>query len=77
MVANESIEKNKVSRIRKKTKISYDGKQFLIRIPKDIVNFYRLKKGDQVELFVETDIDSPEMAREIPLIVKLIEDSDD
>lgn len=57
--------------VQKKVKVSYDGKQFLIRIPNEISNFYRLKKGDEVEVFLKVDEEYFTEAREIPLFIKI------
>jgi hypothetical protein len=57
--------------VQKKIKVSYDGKQFLIRFPNEISSFYGLKKGDEVEVFLKVDEEHFAEAREIPLLIKI------
>lgn len=42
-----------VGKIVKSASISYDGKQFLIRIPREISRFFNLKKGGHMKLTVD------------------------
>lgn len=37
----------------KEVKIQHDGNQFTIKIPKEISNFYNLKKGDRLKLIIK------------------------
>ncbi|MDK2947431.1 MAG: hypothetical protein PWQ63_591 [Methanolobus sp.] len=60
--------------IKKKVKISYDGKQFLIRIPNEISKYYNLRKGDEVEIIIEETKNTNENIREVPITLKVIED---
>jgi hypothetical protein len=43
------------SKIEKLSSISSDGKNLLIRIPKEIVDFLRLEKGDSFRWMVNTN----------------------
>lgn len=36
----------------KEVSVLFDGRQFLIKLPKEISNFYELKKGDKIRLRV-------------------------
>ena len=36
----------------KEVSVLFDGRQFLIKIPREISNFYELKKGDKLKLVV-------------------------
>ncbi len=36
----------------KKVSVLFDGRQFLIKLPREISNFYNLKKGDKLRLRV-------------------------
>ena len=71
----EQIDDSSVSlTIIKEATINYDGRQFFVRIPSEISKFYRLKKGDKVELLVEGDEDlSQNEHRKIVLSLKVIE----
>lgn len=35
--------------------VQFDGKQFMIKLPKEIAEFYDMKKGDTIELVVCID----------------------
>lgn len=37
----------------KEVKIQYDGKQHMIKIPKEISSFYNIKKGDEFRFVVK------------------------
>ena len=39
--------------IKKEVTILFDGKQFMIKIPKEISEFYNLKKGKKMKLVVK------------------------
>ena len=39
-------------KIEKVAKISYDGDQYLVRIPKEISNLLDIKKGDKIKFIV-------------------------
>ena len=39
-------------RIEKTMSMSYDGDQFLVRIPKKISDFFECKKGDKIKFIV-------------------------
>ncbi len=39
--------------IKKEVTILFDGKQFMIKIPKEIAEFYKLKKGKKMKLVVK------------------------
>lgn len=39
--------------IKKEVSVLFDGKQFMIKLPKEISDFYDLKKGDKLCLKVE------------------------
>lgn len=60
--------------IKKKVKISYDGKQFLIRIPNEISKYYNLRKGDEVEITIEEAKTTNEHIRGKPITLKVVED---
>tara|TARA_Y100000310_G_scaffold302836_1_gene340605 strand:- start:6090 stop:6317 length:228 start_codon:yes stop_codon:yes gene_type:complete len=51
----EEIEDHKVSAslINKVSSVLYDGKQFMIKIPIEISRFFKLKKGDKFEFFID------------------------
>ena len=55
--------------ITKRVKLSHDGRQLMLRFPREITEFYNLKKGDHIELVVKIP---PNMGsvREIPMQVK-------
>ena len=36
----------------KEVSVLFDGRQFLIKLPREISNFYELKKGDKLKLVV-------------------------
>ena len=36
----------------KEVSVLFDGRQFLIKLPREISNFYELKKGDKIQLRV-------------------------
>ncbi len=36
----------------KEVSVLFDGRQFLIKLPREISNFYELKKGDKLRLVV-------------------------
>ena len=36
----------------KEVSVIFDGRQFLIKLPREISNFYDLKKGDKIRLIV-------------------------
>ncbi len=36
----------------KEVSVLFDGRQFLIKLPREISNFYELKKGDKIRLIV-------------------------
>ncbi|MBI4017239.1 MAG: hypothetical protein HY363_06125, partial [Candidatus Aenigmarchaeota archaeon] len=40
--------------IEKITSLSYDGRNLLVRIPKEIVDFLQLKKGEQLKWIVNS-----------------------
>jgi hypothetical protein len=67
-------EKSNNINIRKTVKISYDGKQFLIRIPNEISSYYNLKKGDELEILIEPDNVPGANRLENPLVLKVIKD---
>jgi hypothetical protein len=58
--------------ITKRVKLSHDGRQLMLRFPREITEFYNLKKGDHIELVVKIP---PNMGsvREIPMQVKVEE----
>ncbi|OPY37591.1 MAG: hypothetical protein A4E35_01177 [Methanoregula sp. PtaU1.Bin051] len=58
--------------ITKQVKLSYDGRQLMIRIPREIAEFYDLKKGDRIDMTVNIPAQM-ESTREIPLMVKIAE----
>lgn len=58
--------------ITKHVKLSYDGRQLMIRIPREIAEFYDLKKGDQIDMTVNIPAQM-ESTREIPMLVKITE----
>jgi len=39
--------------IKKKIKILHDGKQFMVKIPKEISDFFNIKKGDFMILTIQ------------------------
>ena len=39
--------------ILKRVKVQYDGKQLFIRIPKEISNFLKIRKGDNFEFKID------------------------
>lgn len=41
--------------IKKDVTILFDGKQFMIKIPKEISNFYNMKKGKKIRLIVKPE----------------------
>jgi len=49
----ERIEiEGRYERITKKAKISFDGKQLFVRIPKDISDFLEVKRGDTFKFII-------------------------
>ncbi len=50
------MEENKINpslAITKEVAILFDGKQFMVKIPKEISDFYDLKKGKKIRLVVK------------------------
>lgn len=62
-----------VDTIRKRVKLSYDGRQLMIRIPREIAEFYALEKGDLVEMMVEISAEDTRPSREIPMELRVVE----
>lgn len=58
--------------IRKKVKLSYDGRQLMIRIPREIAEFYELQKGDVIEITVKIPADESIKIQDIPMRVSII-----
>jgi len=59
--------------IKKKVKVSYDGRQLMIRLPREISEFYDLKKGDALELSLHISASDERSNREIPMELKVID----
>jgi hypothetical protein len=59
--------------IEKDVKISYDGRQLMIRIPREITDFYKLKKGDAIKIVIRLSGDDKRSNREIPMEVSIVE----
>lgn len=61
MVEKEStIEENKIKEelkpkinIVKEVSILYDGKQYMIKIPKEISDFYKIEKGNKIKFTIK------------------------
>jgi len=62
-----------VDTIRKRVKLSYDGRQLMIRIPREVAEFYALEKGDVVELCIQIAAEDPRPNREIPMELRVVE----
>lgn len=65
----EGIPELDVDTILKRVKISYDGRQFMIRIPREIAEFYKLKKKDIIEMSIKISGGSP--SRDIPMMIRV------
>lgn len=50
----QTILKEPKADIEKITSLSYDGRNLLVRIPKEIVDFLQLKKGEQLKWIVNS-----------------------
>lgn len=48
----QAILKEPKADIEKITTLSYDGRNLLVRIPKEIVDFLQLKKGEQLKWII-------------------------
>ena len=48
--------------------VQYDGKQFMIKLPKEITEFYKLKKGDTIKLAVRIDTQGNDHKTEFEVI---------
>jgi len=59
--------------IEKDVKISYDGRQLMIRIPREITDFYELKKGDAIRMIIKLSGKDKRSNREIPMEVSVVE----
>jgi len=69
----ETIPGLDVDTIRKQVKLSYDGRQLMISIPREIAEFYALKKGDIMEMVIELSAEDTRPSREIPMEVRVVE----
>jgi len=58
--------------IEKDVKLSYDGRQLMIRIPREITEFYELKKGDTIRMIVKISAEDKRSNREIPMEVLIV-----
>ena len=47
------VSEEKFNQEEEKATLSYDGKQFLIRIPKVIAEIKKMKKGDQIKFHIK------------------------
>jgi len=72
-MSNEPVPDLDVDVIKKRAKISYDGRQLMIRIPREIAEFYALEKGDLVEMMVEISAEDTRPIREIPMELRVVE----
>lgn len=55
--------------IEKTVSVNYDGKQFFIRIPKEISDYFKLKKKDSVKFII--NISYIEETKEKIMVVKI------
>ncbi|KQC05725.1 MAG: hypothetical protein APR53_06285 [Methanoculleus sp. SDB] len=60
--------------IQKTVRLSYDGRQMMIRIPREIASFYDLKRGDKVDLTIRIAASDERPNRKIPLEMVVVED---
>ena len=72
-MSNEPVPDLDVDVIKKRAKISYDGRQLMIRIPREVAEFYALEKGDVVELSIQIAAEDPRPNREIPMELRVVE----
>jgi hypothetical protein len=59
--------------IEKKVKLSHDGRQLMIRIPREITDFYNLKQGDSIKMIVKISAEDKRSNREIPMEIMVME----
>jgi len=62
-----------VDTIEKEVKLSYDGRQLMIRIPREITDFYSLKKGDSIKMTVKISEEDQRASRQIPMEITVVE----
>lgn len=58
-------------KIEKTVTISYDGEQFLVRLPKKITDYLNIKKGDKIKFTV--DVPYIAETKEKVLVAEIIE----
>jgi hypothetical protein len=58
------------TKIEKTVTISFDGKQFLVRIPNEISDFLKLKKGNKLKFIL--DIPYIEKTEEKAMVVEVV-----
>lgn len=53
MKGEDIIKKELPYQIQRELTVNTDGKQLFVRIPKEIEQFLKIKKGDKIEFFID------------------------
>ncbi|KXB05567.1 hypothetical protein AKJ50_00575 [candidate division MSBL1 archaeon SCGC-AAA382A13] len=72
----EGEEEDSKDLIEKKVKLNHDGRQFFVRIPKRISNFFNLEEEENYEAQFTVDVEKvvDEKIREINLVIQKEDD---